>query len=187
MGLGLGGASPISAVGCCCRRGRAMSRTPLGWRGAGAVERGGLENRCPLYGGPRVRIPPSPPHHHKNQLFKYDFMTQTIQCTCRKNPTASEQEASLLLVPGALDLMLITSSSEVQILSPQPNYQRQSKEYHKRPRPPRSRVFSYPTGVRKTSVLECPFLSAKVRKYRPHRCTRFVICSAAMRHGSDGH
>ena len=30
-------------------------------RGAGAVERGGLENRCPSYGGPRVRIPPSPP------------------------------------------------------------------------------------------------------------------------------
>src|SRR5271169_6010980 len=29
-------------------------------RGAGAVERGGLENRCPLCGGPRVRIPPSP-------------------------------------------------------------------------------------------------------------------------------
>src|SRR5690349_21723262 len=31
------------------------------WRGAGAVERGGLENRCPPCGGPRVRIPPSPP------------------------------------------------------------------------------------------------------------------------------
>src|ERR1700720_2711250 len=30
-------------------------------RGAGAVERGGLENRCPPCGGPRVRIPPSPP------------------------------------------------------------------------------------------------------------------------------
>ncbi len=30
-------------------------------RGAGAVERGGLENRCPSCGGPRVRIPPSPP------------------------------------------------------------------------------------------------------------------------------
>ena len=35
--------------------------TDLLGRGAGAVERGGLENRCPSYGGPRVRIPPSPP------------------------------------------------------------------------------------------------------------------------------
>src|SRR5437868_14740078 len=34
---------------------------PLSRRGAGAVERGGLENRCPPCGGPRVRIPPSPP------------------------------------------------------------------------------------------------------------------------------
>jgi integrase len=34
-------------------------------RGAGAVERGGLENRCPLCGGPRVRIPPSPPARAK--------------------------------------------------------------------------------------------------------------------------
>ena len=31
------------------------------WRGAGAVDRGGLENRCTLCGVPRVRIPPSPP------------------------------------------------------------------------------------------------------------------------------
>ena len=39
----------------------AKSLPPLVWRGAGAVERGGLENRCPPCGGPRVRIPPSPP------------------------------------------------------------------------------------------------------------------------------
>src|SRR5262249_46230908 len=37
------------------------SLIPLMRRGSGAVERGGLENRCPSYGGPRVRIPPSPP------------------------------------------------------------------------------------------------------------------------------
>ncbi len=30
-------------------------------RNAGAVERGGLENRCPPIGGPGVRIPLSPP------------------------------------------------------------------------------------------------------------------------------
>ena len=30
-------------------------------RDAGAVDRGGLENRCPLFGGPWVRIPLSPP------------------------------------------------------------------------------------------------------------------------------
>src|SRR6185312_2168076 len=30
-------------------------------RGARAVDRGGLENRCALYGVPWVRIPPSPP------------------------------------------------------------------------------------------------------------------------------
>src|SRR5215469_14297913 len=34
-------------------------------RGAGAVDRGGLENRCPSCGGPRVRIPPSPPTYKK--------------------------------------------------------------------------------------------------------------------------
>ncbi len=33
--------------------------TPL-WRDAGVVERGGLENRCGLYGPPWVRIPLSP-------------------------------------------------------------------------------------------------------------------------------
>ena len=31
-------------------------------RGAGVVERGGLENRCGPFGPPRVRIPPPPPH-----------------------------------------------------------------------------------------------------------------------------
>src|SRR5262249_34368596 len=40
-------------------RGNPLLGSP--WRGAGAVERGGLENRCPSCGGPRVRIPPSPP------------------------------------------------------------------------------------------------------------------------------
>jgi hypothetical protein len=30
------------------------------WRDGRAVECGGLENRCPLYGGPGVRIPLSP-------------------------------------------------------------------------------------------------------------------------------
>jgi hypothetical protein len=40
---------------------RGADRIGLLRRGAGAVERGGLENRCPSYGGPRVRIPPSPP------------------------------------------------------------------------------------------------------------------------------
>src|SRR3954471_19295064 len=34
---------------------------PAPRRGAGVVERGGLENRCGLFGPPRVRIPPPPP------------------------------------------------------------------------------------------------------------------------------
>src|SRR5271165_3832176 len=49
---------------CRSKGGHANSLPPLARRGAGAVERGGLENRCPLCGGPRVRIPPSPPFHH---------------------------------------------------------------------------------------------------------------------------
>src|ERR1700686_2139623 len=51
----------LTAFPCCSSRPRAKPSPPFGWRGAGAVERGGLENRCPLCGGPRVRIPPSPP------------------------------------------------------------------------------------------------------------------------------
>src|SRR6202047_5105905 len=43
-------------------------------RGAGAVERGGLENRCPPCGGPRVRIPPSPPP------------SLSLSCRCRLAP-----------------------------------------------------------------------------------------------------
>src|SRR3954463_5527191 len=44
---------------------RARLAIPLGprpssRRGAGVVERGGLENRCALFGAPRVRIPPPP-------------------------------------------------------------------------------------------------------------------------------
>jgi hypothetical protein len=42
------------------RRRTVTPRLPR-WRGAGAVDRGGLENRCTLYWVPRVRIPPSPP------------------------------------------------------------------------------------------------------------------------------
>ena len=44
-------------------RGGKLSFPPCGGgrRGAGAVERDGLENRCPLSRGPWVRIPPSPP------------------------------------------------------------------------------------------------------------------------------
>jgi hypothetical protein len=36
---------------------------PVSRRGAGAVERGGLENRCALRGAPWVRIPPPPLDH----------------------------------------------------------------------------------------------------------------------------
>src|SRR5215472_17491824 len=46
---------------CRSREPDAKPLLPLSRRGAGAVERGGLENRCPPCGGPRVRIPPSPP------------------------------------------------------------------------------------------------------------------------------
>src|SRR5438045_3053933 len=42
-------------------------------RGAGAVERGGLENRCPPCGGPRVRIPPSPPAGRKPLSFQQEL------------------------------------------------------------------------------------------------------------------
>jgi hypothetical protein len=48
------------------RRPRPAAQIPLSRlesnarRGAGAVERGGLENRCGPYGPPRVRIPPPP-------------------------------------------------------------------------------------------------------------------------------
>src|SRR5690606_22842261 len=41
--------------------GRYVSRRAPSRRGAGVVERGGLENRCVAYAAPWVRIPPSPP------------------------------------------------------------------------------------------------------------------------------
>src|SRR5262249_9110307 len=49
---------PVS-FSCCSNGKRSKLLMPLKWRGAGAVERGGLENRCPSYGGPGVRITPS--------------------------------------------------------------------------------------------------------------------------------
>src|SRR5215813_14532225 len=52
----MGGSITASSVLPAARIGIRLLR-----RGAGAVERGGLENRCPSCGGPRVRIPPSPP------------------------------------------------------------------------------------------------------------------------------
>ncbi len=44
------------------------------WRDAGAVERGGLENRCPAYAGPRVRIPVSPPTPPAQSLHLQAFV-----------------------------------------------------------------------------------------------------------------
>ena len=49
--------------GCAVARRTSAGRVPMiSWsrRGAGAVERGGLENRCGPQGPPRVRIPPPP-------------------------------------------------------------------------------------------------------------------------------
>ena len=76
-----------SKVHLCSRRRNSNSLMPLTWRGAGAVERGGLENRCPPYGGPRVRIPPSPPR----ALFRGPFpgVGTTSPCLaspCRRQP-----------------------------------------------------------------------------------------------------
>ena len=57
-GRGRTGSEPGRGSGCGVgRRGRIR---PARWRGAGAVDRGGLENRCTFW-VPRVRIPPSPP------------------------------------------------------------------------------------------------------------------------------
>ena len=39
------------------------------WRGAGVVERGGLENRCALW-VPWVRIPPPPPKIESKNNFQ---------------------------------------------------------------------------------------------------------------------
>src|SRR5581483_10597266 len=44
----------------CRSSARPGGRFPRPRRGAGVVERGGLENRCGLFGPPRVRIPPPP-------------------------------------------------------------------------------------------------------------------------------
>ena len=55
-----GGANRVPISGFVLKWPGAKPLAPLTRRGAGAVERGGLENRCPPCGGPRVRIPPSP-------------------------------------------------------------------------------------------------------------------------------
>ena len=61
------GNAPHCVVGVSGRR-RCAAVVPAGcacffrrWRGAGVDERGGLENRCPVFAGPWVRIPPPPP------------------------------------------------------------------------------------------------------------------------------
>ncbi len=67
---------PASALACTDWSAR-VERLPR--RGAGVVERGGLENRCALC-VPWVRIPPSPPLNFDKMSYRRDF--QHIQETC---------------------------------------------------------------------------------------------------------
>ena len=49
----------------------------MDWRGAGVVERGGLENRCTLW-VPWVRIPPPPPVFCINLLINNNFFRYAL-------------------------------------------------------------------------------------------------------------
>src|SRR5579883_1298299 len=65
-------------------------------RGAGVVDRGGLETRCALYWVPRVRIPPSPPAltfvciHQRSPLSQWcRFTAPFLAAVVRHNPCTS--------------------------------------------------------------------------------------------------
>src|SRR3982074_2009356 len=74
------GANRVPISGFVLKWPGAKPLAPLTRRGAGAVERGGLENRCPPCGGPRVRIPPSPPvlPHYRPYYNYFRHRVQSI-------------------------------------------------------------------------------------------------------------